>query len=921
MTILPHVRSFVAALLSRRRLEREMEAELRFHLDARVDDLMAGGLSRIDADRRARDEFGDPLRWKEEGREARGWRVLDELRADVTYGLRWLRRSPGFAVAAVLSLALGIGANAAIFTLLNAVLLQSLPVPHSEQLVLFTTKEAGRDSSYAFSFRTFETFRRQQRSLTDISASAPLRINVEIDGHTQPTAVGQMASGNYYSVLGVPAALGRTLLSADDAPPGAAAVAVLGYGYWRRQFGGDQSAIGRVVRLNGYPFTIVGVSAPAFFGTHVGEAVDITVPLSMQPLVNPDFGISLVTGVGADDFWLELTGRLRTGRSAIEAQTDLNGLFQQMLPEMLRKAGPKAQLIGHPRLELEPGSKGLSELRRRFSRPLLVLMGVVGLVLLIACANVANLLLARAASRQREIAVRVSLGASRARLVRQLLAESLLLAIIGGTVGGLLAMASRHSLAALLVGANTGALASGLDLRVLAFTLSVSVVTGLVFGMAPAFSTSHVDAFGSLKDGSQHVTHGRRRFGLRGSLVAAQVAISVVLLVSAGLFVRTLMNLRRLDLGFDQEHVLALRLEPRGSNLKHQNEQHLMRLFGDLIARVQVVPGVRAVSLSGSTPLSNENLLVLDVTIPGYAPQAPEDMHVRLMQIYPGYFATMGIVVVAGRDLGVADNDPSTANVGGAGERRGSQEPLVALINETMARRFFGTPTAAVGRRFQLACCGQTFEIVGVARDARDRTLREELRPLAYATYAQTPTGRGQMTLLVRASGDPQALVATIGQLAREIDPAMPLLEVQTLADRVGAATRQERLVALVSSVFGVLALALAAVGLYGVMAYTVARRRTEFGVRLALGASPAELERLVLGESLALVGMGLAVGLGAAGGIAQTLSHLLFGLQPLDPVAFASAAGALVSVATIAAYLPARQAANVDAIVALRSE
>jgi predicted permease len=922
VTRLARVRSFLNAVVLRRRLEREMDGELRFHLDARVDDLVARGLPPVEAERRARAEFGDQLRWKEQGREARGLRLLDEMATDVRYGLRWLCRSPGFAATAVLSLALGIGANTAIFTLTNAVLLRSLPVQRPEELVVFSTAESGKNPGYAFSFRTFERFRQSHRALADVAASAPLRINVEIKGQTQPTASGQMASGNYHRILGVPAVLGRTLRPEDDAPTSAAAVAVLGYGYWERQFGRDPGVIGRVVRLNGQPFTIVGVSAPEFFGTHVGEATEITVPMSMQPLVNADFGASLISGNGADDFWLELIGRRRPEVSETEAQAEADGMFQQILLEILLKAGPKARLLGHPHLELESGSRGLSELRRRFSRPLLVLTGVVALVLLLCCANVANLLLARASSRRREIAVRVSLGAGRARLIRQLLTESLLLAVAGGGIGWVLAMASSHTLATFLVGTNTTALGAGLDVRVLGFTLGVSILTGLAFGMMPAFGLSHVHAFAALKASGHQLTSGGRRFGIRGSLVAGQAAVSVVLLVGAGLFVRTLMNLQRLDLGFNQERVLALRLEPRGSNQKHQNGQRLMQLYGELLGGVRSVPGVRSVSLSGSTPLSNENPLVVELTIPGYASQADEDMHVRLMQIYPDYFATMGVPVIAGRDLLPTDNDDRSPLVGGiSGPRPTSPDREVAVINDTMARRFFGAAGEAVGRRFRLVCCGATFEIVGVSRDTRDRALRENVQPSAYATFAQTPTGRGQMTLLVRSSGDPHALIATIRQLAREIDPAMPLLGVQTLADRVGAATGQERLVALLSSLFAGLALVLAAIGLYGVMAYTVARRQAEFGVRLALGASPTGLGRLVLGESLTLVGVGLGIGVAVAGAIAQALSYLLFGLRPLDPIAFGAAAALLVTVATLAAYLPARQAARVDPVVALRSE
>jgi predicted permease len=836
---------------------------------------------------------------------------FDDLRADVAYGVRWLRRSPGFATAAILSLALGIGANAAIFDLLNAVLLRNLPVRDPGELVVLVTRDAGREADRSFSYRTFEAFRRDTRTLSDLVASASTRMNVDpgnADGQAMPPAAGQMVSGNYFAALGVPAAIGRTILPADDDHAAPSPVAVLSYGYWRRQFGGDPAAVGRTIRLNGYPFTIVGVSAPEFFGTHVGEAIDISVPIALQPEVNPDFGASLISGVGAEDFWLELMGRLRANTPPAAAQAELDGIFQQILPDVLKKAGPKAALIGHPHVQVEPGSKGLSELRRRFSRPLSVLMAVVCLVLLIACANVANLLLARAASRQREIAVRISLGAGRARVVRQLLTESLLLALAGGTVGLLMVVWSTQSLTALLVGSNTRGLATQPELGVLGFTFGVSLATGFIFGLVPALRVSRVDPFAALKDAASRFSTGGRRFGVRGVLVAAQVAISVVLLVGAGLFVRTLMNLRDLDLGFDLDHVLTLRLEPRGSNQKRPNEARLRQLYEGLVERVRALPGVRSVSLAGSTPLGNESaLMIRDVEVPGDTRRSGENLRMRMLQIYPGYFSTLGIPLVAGRDLGPADNDGNA--------------PQVAVINETMARRLFATPEAAIGRQFGFPVNRQAFRIVGVVGDTRDRAVREEAAPLAYATYAQTPTGRGQMTLLVRATGDPHALAATVRRLARDIDPAMPLPEPTTLGDRAAAATRQERLVALLSSLFGALALMLATIGLYGVLAYAVARRQAEFGVRLALGASPSGLIRLILGESLGLVVAGLAIGLALAAAAARSVSHMLYGLAPFDPTAFVAASSILMLVAALAAFVPARQAARVDPMVALRQE
>ena len=907
MTLLSRVRSFVRAIIFRRRLEREIEADLQFHIAERADDLVSRGLTRTEAERRAREELGEPIRWKEEGREAFGLRMLDDLRGDAVYALRWLRRSPAFAAAAVLSVALGVGANAAVFNLLNVVLLRSLPVADPRQLVVFGMSSAGdANPGTFFSYRMFQTFREQSRTLTGTTASSGIRFSVQLDQQDDPAVTGQMVSGNYYAILGVPMALGRPILPADDAVPGSGAVAVLSYGYWQRRFGGDAHAIGRRIALNGVPCTIVGVSAPEFFGTHVGDAVDVTVPLSMQPQVMSEQG-GRIQGNGVFDFWLELIGRLAPGVSGAQAGAEVDGIFQRSLAdEMLRQAGPKAALLGHPRIVLEPGGRGLSELRRRFARPLSVLMGAAALVLLIACANVANLLLARAAARRREIAVRVSLGASRARLVRQLLTESLLLALIGGAAGLIVAVWSSRTLAALLVEGSAGALAARPDGIVLTFTFAVTIATGLLFGIAPAFGSSQMDANAALKDGSASVTATGRRLGMGGALVAAQVAISVVLLVFAALFVRTLVNLRTLDLGLDQEHVLTLRLQPPGSNQKRLNEARLRRVYGSLLERVRAVPGVRAASLAGSTPLAGDTLNPA-IAVAGYVPRAGEDMHVRLMQIYPDYFASLGVPLLAGREFTAADDSP--------------RAPRLAVINETMARRFFGGSAAAIGRRFGLVLNGWDFQIAGVARDSRERALRDEVPPLAYATFAHTPTGRGQMTLVVRATADPRGLAATVRQLAREVEPAMVMLPVETLADRVQDATRQERLVALLSSLFGTVALTLAALGLYGVLAYAVARRRTEFGIRIALGETPGRLERAVLGESLLVAGAGMLAGIVAAFAVVRLVNRMLFGLAPLDPVSFGAAAALMLAVAAAAAWLPARHAARVDPIVALRRD
>jgi predicted permease len=908
-------------------------------------------------------------------RGVRGWRFLEELRTDVRYGVRWLARSPGFAAAAILSLGLGIGANTAVFSLLDAVLLKSLPVAHPDSLVVMSYVTGhpadGGEPIYRFTYRMFEALRRPGGPLDGAAASAPFAVNVDVAG-AMPTVQGQMVSGNYYTLLGVPAAAGRLIAPDDDRAPGANAVAVLSHTYWTRQFGADGSVIGRVVRLNGHPFTIVGVSPPEFFGTRVGERADITVPMSMQMQASPETGASLISGEGVHQFWLEVIGRLRPGVSLSQAQAELAGAFRHPLQEFLDTAGPKGQRMAKARFALEPGSRGLSELRRRFSRPLGVVMAVVALVLLIACANLANLLLARAAARQREMALRVSLGARRGRLVRQMLTESLMLAAAGGITGLFFAWWAGSALAAMLgagpgAGAGAGGAGSGtgvaqglglmssqaellnvaIDGRVLGFTLGVSLLTAMLFGLLPAIGASRVDPQSVLRGGHQP-DGGRLRGGLGRLLVAGQVAASLLLLVGAGLFVRTLINLRDIDLGVTRDTILATRVEPRGSNQKTPNFDRLRAQYDDLLVRVRALPGVRSASLSSVTPLGvNETLLEGDVIAGGGAASAAgaavttetvaeagaaphafpvpatsgAPVRARWAQVYPEYFATLGVPVLAGREISPSDND--------------REMPRVAVINETMANRLFGSPAAAIGRPFYRSATmpGKTepmidkagaFTVVGVVGDVHDSGLREPIGAVAYSSYAHTPTGRGQLTLVVRTRGDAgqaAGLMPALRDAVRRTDPSMPLRDIETVASRLRNATRQERLVAMLSSAFGVLALLLACVGLYGVMAYGVARRRAEFGLRLALGASGGDVGWLVLRETFTVLALGVAIGVPAALAASRFISRLLFGLAPTDPVTIVAAVVVLAIVATLAGCLPARRAARIDPLVALRHE
>jgi predicted permease len=607
--------------------------------------------------------------------------------------------------------------------------------------------------------------------------------------------------------------------------------------------------------------------------------------------------------------------------------------------------------MANARFTLEPGGRGLSELRGRFSRPLGVVMAVVALVLLIACANLANLLLARAAVRRREMALRVSLGARRGRLVRQLLTESLMLAMAGGVTGLFFAWWAGSALAAMLgtgvVAASGTGTAQGLGLmssqaqllnvaidgRVLGFTLGVSLLTAMLFGLIPAIGASRVDPQALLRSG--HQPGGRLRGGFGRLLVAGQVAASLLLLVGAGLFVRTLINLRDIDLGVTRDTILAARVEPRGSNQKTPNFDRLRAQYDDLLVRVRALPGVRSASLSSMTPLGvNETLLEGDVIGGGATASArPESgarsapaadgapTRMRWAQVYPDYFTTLGVPVLAGRELSPSDNDRAM--------------PRVAVINEMLANRLFGSPAAAVGRAFYrsaampgrrepLVDLSGPFTVVGVVGNLHDSGLREPIGGVAYASYAHTPTGRGQLTLVVRTRGDARqatGLMPGLREAVRRTDPAMPLRDLETVASRLHDATRQERLVATLSSAFGVLALLLACVGLYGVMAYGVARRRAEFGLRLALGASRGDVSWLVLRETITVIALGVAIGVPAAIGASRFVSRLLFGLAPTDPVTIVVAVAVLTIVATLAGYLPARRASRIDPLVALRHE
>jgi predicted permease len=902
--------------------ERALDEELHAHVQLHVDDNLQAGMTPENARREALVQLGGVEVVKERYRDRRGLPMLDSLAQDVRYAVRSLSRTPGFAAAAILSLALGIGANTAIFNLLETVLLRSLPVNRPSELIVLASRNASAEANHLFSYNTYQALRRSN-TLAGVLASAFIPMNADSDGTPEPTLTGQLVSGNYYELLGVGAALGRTIAKSDDGAPGTAAIAVLSYGYWQRRFGGDPSVLGRSVRLNGYPFTIIGVSAAGFFGIHVGEPADVTVALSMQPQVMPSSGNSLISGPDANQFWLELIGRMRPGLNEARALGELQPIFQQQMDVARTLLGAKAAMLGHPRLEFEAGHAGLSPLRQRFTRPLQILMAIVLLVLLVACGNVANLLLARGEARRREMAVRISLGASHARLMRQLVTESLVISCTGGAVGVLLTWLISDVSAGWLASGTREELSARPDWTVFVLALGLSSATGLVFAVVPALRALRVDPQHDLKDGDARSGAAGSRLGHSSPLVVGQVALSLVLLIGAGLFVRTLLNLQNVVLGFDAQRVMTLRLEPRGSNQRGPNQVRLMQLYAALIDRVRALPGVRAASLAGSGPIASENLAFL-THVPGAAPGAPiflssaiagigAELSVAMMPIFPGYFSTLGTSFLAGRDFQASENAVQVPAV------PTSANPMNVIVNKVMADRFLNG-IAAVGSTFTVNPGPLTFRVIGIVADARDRDVRKAAGPTMYVAYASPLFGHGPMTLVVRTTGDAREGRA-IRQLARASDESMPLFDIETVSDRIRSSTAQERLVAQLSSVFGMLTLAVAGIGLYGVVSYTVVRRTTEIGIRVALGAARSDVLWMVLRSSVMLVGMGVAIGLAVALSARRVVESQLFGLRSTDPTTIFTAVLVIGMLGTLAGYLPARRAARVDPLIALRHE
>jgi predicted permease len=1001
----------------------ELDADIREHIEKETQDNIERGMSPEDARHAALRKFGNVTRVKEDTREV--WSIvwLEELSQDIRYGLRMLRNSPGFAAVAILTLALGIGANTAIFSLIDAVMLRSLPVEKPSELVVLKWSArnepkvhgymssgdcpsdlrfgAANPSGCSFSEPMFRKIAntKQFSGVAALANAGPLALT----GNGPASMInGQLVSGDFFGTMGVKAAAGRILESSDDSLT-AAPAAVLNYGYWQRSFGGSREAIGRTIELNGIPFTIVGVAEQRFTGISPGSDYDVWLPLAAGTrITSPMMWNNRQDNVSF--WWLTVLGRLKRGTDLPQAQAAVSGVFRnEMLygtvplfeapggmlappgqpggkgsarrqvvlggpaaagagPAPLPPGGAQGSAIvrgpmpagvggqksakgqaaptppmkaeqGHapaemakeartlskpddePAITLIRAQTGLTGARGRYANPLYVLMFAVGIILLIACSNVAGLMLARAAGRQKEMALRLALGAGRARVVRQLLTESVMLAGGGGVLGVVFASWGSHAIVS-FVSANQPrplAFATGIDMRVLGFTAAVSLFTGILFGLAPAFGGARVDLTPALKEGTGAATgfaHSRsRHFSIGNALVVTQVALAMVVLVGAGLLVRTLQNLRSIDVGFDSHNLVLFGINP---SLAGYKAEQIDSFYRDLRGRLAETPGVRSASYS-MVPLLSGALMVTGFHWPG----TPQDRESEsdMLKVGPDFFSTMQIPFLAGRGFDASDYKLA------ANKQASATVPTPVIVDQTFVSKYLGKENP-LGKRFGETAGNEDepaspgYEIIGVVRDTKYSDLRREINPMMYSPQ----TGFGA-SFEVRTAGDPQALVPVIRAAVAQVNPNLPVRDVTTESQQIDRLLFQERLVARLSSFFGLLALVLACLGLYGLLAYEVTRRTREIGIRMALGAQAKDVLRSVVRQGLALALVGAAAGIGVALGVTRYLKSMLYEVHANDPATIVAVVALLILVALAACFIPARRATNVDPIVALRCE
>ncbi|HEX3682780.1 MAG TPA: ABC transporter permease [Bryobacteraceae bacterium] len=896
--------------------ERELEEEMRQHLALKAEERGS-----IEAASR---QFGNVTLWKENSRAVWMWNFWEQFGQDLRYGLRTMGAHKLFTAMAAVSLALGIGANTAIYSFMDAILIRAMPVRQPEELTIVNWRSKGDaevahnfdGSAYTadgvttsgnFPYPAYELLRDHNHVFSKLFAHTWAgRLNLVADG--QPyLAEGEYVSGGFFDGLGVRPAAGR-LIGVGDDRAGAAPVVAISYSFWQGRLGGSADVAGRSISINGRPFTIVGVASPGFRGVNPESPSEVFVPVHDLTAVELDRNRNLDEHfTDGNWYWIEMMGRLKPGVNIARAEAELRGLFA---PWVRSTAQHEKELASLPALFLEEGGSGVDSLRRQYSKPLFILMAMVGLILAIACANIANLLLSRAEIRRREMAVRLSLGAGRLRIMRQLVTESILLSITGGLLGVGVAAVGIRALTLLLANGNPDfTLGAELDVRVLIFTLLVALATGLLFGLAPAIQGTRVDITPALKETRASEARGRMkrfgvRFGLSQVLVVSQIAISLLLVAAAGLFVRTLRNLNSVNLGFNREHVLLFNLNAAQAGY---DERATKQLYADLQARFRSIPGVRDATLS-HMPMVADWTSTTNVIIPGMPTQAT-GLPTAVTLVGPRFFETMQIPILLGRAIDERD-------------REGAQN--VAVVNEVFAKKYF-PGISAVARHFAFGRTEepQDVEIVGVAKAARYSSLKKDIPPVVYTPYLQAGKTRHVqwMYFELRTAGDPLAAANTVRQIVHQTAPRVPVADVTTQSSVIDKTIVHERTFADLCSCFGALALAMACLGLYGTMAYAVSRRTGEIGIRMALGAQRRRVVGMVLREVLAMGSVGLAIGLAAAWETTAFLKSFLFGVTPTDPLTLGSAVAILIACAILAGYRPAARASRVDPMKALRHE